>query len=947
MHLSTATILSAAFVTTMAYAEPLPTDPSLVSGTLDNGLHYIIKKHATPPGRAAIWIHMHSGSLNESDQQRGLAHYLEHMAFNGSANFPPGNVVPFFQSLGMTFGRDQNAFTNFEQTTYQLALPDAKPETISKGMTFFSDVMYQLTLLPHEIEEERGIIQEERRRGLSGRQRIGFYILEHIAPGSIYGQRITIGTEATINAVKEQDFKDYYGKWYCASNATLMVVADTDPQTVVPIIKEKFGAAPKKPRPTPQNPGIKAYEKSFAIVASDPEVRSEDIQVERITPPRPPTTTTEQYRDDLVAALAMTALNTRLDQKIAKGGTALLSARASMGNDANIMWNVSMGGRAAPGKWREALGEIGLEWNRAAKFGFTSHEIETAKKEILSRVDRRVETEATMPASAVLGGLNGDITEGNTLMSAAQERDLTKSLIASITPEEAGKRFAKEFDSSAVAFVATLPSGGDVPTEAQLLEAGTAAFKVVPTAETEAKHATTLLAKPPTPGKITDMAEHAASAVTTAWLSNNVRVSYKFNDTRKNQVSVRVGLVGGEMFETAANRGITQAAQLAWRRQATKSLSSADISDLMAGKKVNVGGGGGMGGGRGGRGGGGGGGDPDTMNLSISGSPEDLETGFQLAYLLLTEPKIEEASFDQFKTTMKTALQESTKNPMMMGMRTVAAAPYPETEARTQVPTAEQIDAITVAAAQAWLDKLIATAPIEVAVVGDIPKEKAMDLVSRYIGALPKRDRVSDSLYVKERTMQRPKGPRTVEKDIDTATPQAFVTCGFYGCDDRNINDVRALNMAARVLSTRMIKEVREDAQLVYSIGASSRAASAYPGFGMFSAGAPTEPGKVDALVEKLGSMYQKFAKEGPTQEELDTAKKQMANTLDEQMKDPAYWMGRMEMMTYRAVNLDDVVNMPAAYQNLTVKQVQDTFAKYCTPENMLNIIVRPTSNKN
>ena len=153
--------------------QALPEDPALVKGELENGLKYIVKQHANPPGKAIVWMHMSSGSLNETPRQRGLAHYLEHMAFNGSENFPPGQVVPFFQSMGMTFGRDQNAFTNMTQTTYQLTLPKADADTLGKGMMFFSDIVSKLALTPKEIEAERQIILEERRRGLSGRQRAG------------------------------------------------------------------------------------------------------------------------------------------------------------------------------------------------------------------------------------------------------------------------------------------------------------------------------------------------------------------------------------------------------------------------------------------------------------------------------------------------------------------------------------------------------------------------------------------------------------------------------------------------------------------------------------------------------------------------------------------------------------------------------------------------------
>src|SRR5262245_12134326 len=144
-------IFSLTLLAARAVAEPLPTDPALVTGRLDNGFEYIVMKHSIPPGRAVMWMHMHTGSLNETDRQRGIAHYTEHMAFNGSKNFAPGTLVPFFQSMGMTFGRDQNAFTNMQETTYQLTLHDTKPETLAKGMMFFSDVVGELSLRPREI----------------------------------------------------------------------------------------------------------------------------------------------------------------------------------------------------------------------------------------------------------------------------------------------------------------------------------------------------------------------------------------------------------------------------------------------------------------------------------------------------------------------------------------------------------------------------------------------------------------------------------------------------------------------------------------------------------------------------------------------------------------------------------------------------------------------------
>jgi zinc protease len=887
-------------------------------------------------------MHINSGSLNETDKQRGLAHYLEHLAFNGSDNFPPGSVVPFFQSLGMTFGRDQNAFTSFEQTTYQLSLPDTKTETLHKGLQFFSDVLYRLALQPKEIDAERQIIQEERRRSLSGRQRTGFYVLEHIAPGSIFGQRIPIGTEESINGVTEEDFRNYYGKWYTASNATIIAVADADPADVVAAIKKEFEGAPKKDRPSPQDAKVTAYEKSFAIVTSDPEVQSEEIRLGRLEPARPPTTTVPQYRNDLVARLTLTAFNRRIDAKVAAGGTSYLDGSASMGNDSNAIYTAELGGRAAPGKWREALNELALEMQRAREFGFTPREVDDAKKQIVARAQRRVETEATEPAGRVIGRIGGAVASGEPVLSAEQEKKLIDEQLPGITVEEVGKRFAVELDPKAMVFIAVLPSGANVPSEAELVELGTKALAVKPERGEEKERAAQLLATLPTPGKMAEGSEHTASGVWSGWLANNVRLHHRFMDTQKNEVTVSIALLGGELAETAENRGITQAAELAWGRPTTKHLSSSDIRDLLTGKKVDVRGGGGGGGGRGGRGGRGGGDNSDAITLSVSGSPDDLETGMQLAYLLLTEPKIEATAFEQYVTRVRQTIEESQHNPLMLGMRLASGAPYPPDVARTQPLTLEQLDKLKIEAAQAWLENLIAKSPIEVTIVGDLPRERAVALAEQYLGSLPSRDRVSPALFADLRKLNRPVGPRAISRELATETPQAFVLSGFYGPDETNVPEVRAMTLATRILSTRMTKQVREEAQLVYSIGASSRPGTTYPGFGIVGAGAPTEPSKVKPLLDKLSSMYAEFAKEGPTADELDVAKKQIANTLDEEMRQPGFWMGRIARMTYRGVKLDDVVEAPAAYQALTAEAIRDVFAKYYKPEAVLSVSVQP-----
>jgi zinc protease len=512
-----------------------------------------------------------------------------------------------------------------------------------------------------------------------------------------------------------------------------------------------------------------------------------------------------------------------------------------------------------------------------------------------------------------------------------------------VTVEEVGARFAKEFDPSAVAVIAILPSSADVPTESALLELATKALSVKPEREAVAERATQLMESLPQAGEFTELSEHPSSGVWSGWLSNNTRVHYRHMDTRKNDVTVRIALIGGELHETADNRGVTQMATIAWAQPATTHLSSADIRSLMTGQKISVRGGSTAGGGQGGRGGGGmGGGNSNSITLTVSGSPDDLETGLQLAHLLLTEPKVEPAAFSQFTTMVRTMLQQVEKNPMMVGMQAVSGAPYPADVARTQPLKIEQVDRLAVAAAQSQLDRLVTDSPLEVTVVGDLPKDRALELVARYLGSLPARDRVSPTAFADLRKLQRPVGPRTISRTIESETPQAFVYAGFYGADETNLPDTRSLTIAAMILSTRMVKEIREEEQLVYSIGAGSRPGSTYPGFGTVSAAAPTDPAKADRLLEKINSMYAAVATKGITEEELTVAKKQIANTLDEQMREPSFWLSRVGQMTFDGTNLDDVVQAPAAYQAITAEQVRETFAKYYSPQASMAVVVLP-----
>jgi len=932
MTVAVPTMIVAMNAAPLAMAEPLPTDPALVTGTLDNGLKYIIRQHANPPGRAGVWMHVSSGSLNESETTRGIAHFLEHMAFNGSENFKPGTVVDYFQSIGLAFGRDQNAFTSFDQTTYQLYLPDAKPETVDRALLFMSDVGGRLLLLPTEIQEERGIIQEERRTRLGPQQRVQEYIFERLLPESTFGRRSPIGTEATINTVSEADFKQYYATFYVPSNITVIVVADAEPAPYIELIKKQFGGMPKAPKPADLPVGVKGTMADRAIVASDAEITSTSLQISRMEPPRPPSTTVADERRDLVELIGTWVFNRRIEADLAAGKASYLSAGASASQLGGAFRSAGIQATGKPENWQKMMGDLGTHLQRARLHGFSEREVGEARKALISQAEESVEREPTLPARFMLGRINSGVADNEPIQSAKQRLELLNKLLPTVKAEEVSRSFAKDFDPTHLLFILTIPTSAGVPSEAEVVSLGRAAFDVKPEAIAEVAAAIKLLEKVPTAGKVAEKATHAESGVTSAWLSNGVRMHHRFMDIQKGEASISISLASGQILEDAQTRGLTEAASLAWDRPATSTLSSIQIRDLMTGKKARVSAAGG--GPRGGA---------DSQRLVVSGNPAEFEPALQLAYLLLTDPVIEPAALEQWKQAQRQGIAQRKMAPQGILAEVLADTLFPPNEARMRPLTVEQVDRITLESAQAWLEKTIATAPIEVAVVGDISVEKAQEMVAQYVGALPSRERISDKTLSDKRTMARPKGPLVVEKEVEFATPLGIVFDGFFATDAKDIRDSRLMQMASRLISSRLVKIVREEKQLVYSISASSQPATVFPGFGQFLAVAPTEPAKAAALASTLEEIYTEFAKNGPTDEELATARKQMENMFEEEMKQPSFWTPRLAAMTYRGNSIDDILAAPKAFQAFTGQEIREGFAKYYKPESRFRIVIKPS----
>jgi len=912
----------------LAASEPLPQDPNNVYGKLDNGLGYIVRQHDNPPGRVSLYLHVKSGALNETGTQNGLAHFLEHMAFNGSEHYPPGELVPYLNSLGMQFGADTNAHTNLQETVYKLHMPDNDTETIHKAMEIFADYAFGLKLLEEEIDKERKVILEEARRGKSAQERLQKKFREAVFAGSKIAVHDVIGDDDQIAGFPREEFVDYWNTWYRPDLMTLIVVGDVDPEVVIKKAKSFFSEfAARASAREEQGTGIKPVNQPRAFVFTDEEMTMCQVQVLGIKEGRPPMKTYADYRHNEIENIGPWIVNRRLQDLQAAGDADFRFAFVGvqgMLNDAILPMGIAMG---MPADWNRMLEQVITEIDRALEHGFTERELALARKNLVARAERAVETESTRNARAILGQISSEVGNEFPILSAEQRLDLTRRVVEEATLAEVEKIFRQNYDTKNYNYVLNVPDPSDTfkpPTPEELLAAAGEVWARKTEAAGAKADAEDLLAALPEPGKVESKSTDDDLKVTTATLANGAVVHYMYSDYKKDQASIRIILPGGELEETAADRGISDVASLVFGQPATRRLDSTQIRDLMTGKKVGVSGSIGR----------------DALTVSISGSPRELETGMQLAYALMTDGKIEPSALDNWKKLRLQALEQQEKTPGGQ-LRKLMDEVFYAGDIRLSRLTAEQVERQTIEPAEKWLRRIVRTAPIEVGVVGDISEDQAMKLVVQYVGGLPKRAADFDLLDT-YRTLDRASGPYVGSRKFASITPKAQVSAGFVGCNVTDVEDRRVLDLVAMVISDRMIKRIREDEQLVYSIRCLNIPSATMPGIGMVMASSTTDPENGQKLAGTIIEMMKTFAKVGPTAEELKVAQIQKAKALETSMKEPRFWLGQIEDLHYRDRTLAELKALPGVYDTFTADQLQKVAKKYFTEDRMFKLVVVP-----
>jgi zinc protease len=910
-------------------AAPLPQDDRNVYGKLDNGVRYIIRQHSNPPGRVVVYLHVATGSLNETDAQDGLAHYLEHMAFNGTTNFGPEKLVPYLNSLGMTFGQHTNAHTTYHETVYKLTMPDNKPETVDNALRVMSDYASGMLLLDDEIEEERGVILEERRSGQNLGRRMREATMKQVFDGTLLAKRTVIGEEASIKTVQRDQFLDYYNTWYRPDRMTLVVVGEIDPAAVI----EKAAKSPlgtfqaRGPAREDQKIGFDTNLPTRAFVITDAEQQRGEWDITAIDPGRPEAATVGDMRKETIEGIASWIMSRRFDDLVSAGKASFQDASVSASTffDQAVLPNITVEGQ--PGDWEKTLRQAIYEVKRALDHGFTEQELALARTEILAGAKRAVQTEQTVDATNLTARLASQVGQKSAIMSASQRLALIEGILPTITTADLLATMKEHFAGQNWQYIYNSPTKSDKytpPATEEILAIAKSAWEVTTEAPAKEVAATSILSKQPTPGVIKETSTDAELKITTASFENGVVMHHRFMDYKKDSVLITLTMPGGRLEETADTRGLSSAASIMLSKPATSTLTSTQIRDLMTGKNIGVGGGVGV----------------DALQISVSGSPKDAAAGLELVHAILTDGKLEQTAFDEWKKRTLQQLEQQKKNPQAFLAKGVDQTIRASDPRLIQI-TEEIVNQLDPVKAEAWMKRITSGAAIEVAVVGEMDADTAKTLIAKYVGSLPNRERdlrALDSL----RKIERGPGPFKAEFTVPAVVPQAVALGGFIGTDLANTYDRRALNLAAQIMSDRMIKRIREQERLVYSIGATSQAAREVPGTGLILAAAPTDPANAQKLADTITEMMKEFAVSGPTADELAVARRQVLNNLETAVKEPATWLSILSDFGYRQRSLDELRQMTTWVEGYSAEDVRSVAAKYIIPERQVQIVIIP-----
>lgn len=903
----------------------LAPDPAVKTGRLKNGVRYAVFANAVPQGRASLRLAVRVGSLNETEEERGVAHFLEHLAFNGSRHFPSGMVPEYLQRLGMGIGVDANAATSYDRTVYQLELPDTKLETFARALTLFADIADGLSLTAESVEKERDIILSEARARDSTEMRARLDEMIFLLPQSRIAHREPIGLAQIISTVPRARIKAFYDAWYRPENLVVVAVGDFSPAEVESQLQATLAnlQARAPARPVPDLGQVMAARREAAHFLFDAEASAVSLSISTVAPDLFEPDTAASRVKGLPQELALAVLNRRLAVLAQKQSSPFLSAQISIDTLFDSVRIASISANADPLRWPIALAAIEQELRRALEHGFHRGEMEEAMEDWRSHFEQTIAGASTWHSRGIADRLVDAILDEKVLTRPAADLALFEQALARITPEGCLGALREAWRSPAARQIFVTGNLKLAQPEAAILTAyRTSQFAhVSPWAEpTQNIFAYTDFGEP---GEVIATRRLDDLDTTLVEFKNGVRLNLKRTDFEAGRIRVSVRVGGGRLTEPHNEAGLAPLAMTVMAQSGLRKHNAEDLKRLLVGKAVevdfSV--------------------DDDAFMFSGATRQADLLLQLQLSSALLTDAGYRPGVVRHFREEMKqfyTNMKHDVDAPLLMDAARLLANGDP----RFGVPDEATVLSRTADEVKAWLAPQFASGPIEIAMVGDLDIQAAIAATARTFGALP--ERAPKPAYEAERKVTYPEPPVTRSYTVDTAIDRGWVQVVWAATDGLDVQRSRGLNVLSAVLKDRLRMTLREDLGDTYSSEVEAQLSTTYPGYGLLITGASVAAARAKAVVHAIKVVGDSLAKHGVTADELARTKAPLLTSLRESMRDNQYWLQVLAALQEQPQRAEWARTRLQGYEAITMEELNALAACYLRSERAYEFVSLP-----
>lgn len=899
----------------------LEPDPSLYFGRLENGFRYVLKTNTEPHDRVGIFLNVEAGSLYEQESERGLAHFLEHMVFNGSTHFKPGELVDYFQSIGMSFGGDTNAYTTYTETVYKIILPGGSKKEIDQGFLVIADYAEGALLLDQEVDRERGVILAEKTARDSAGYRSQLARSSFLMRNTLLPERQPIGTEEVLLSAGDDELKSFYNTWYRPDNMILVVVGDFDMDTVQNLVEERFADLQSSATGTCPEYGLVDHQGIETFYHYEPELGVTQVYIENIRNKESENDSLVKQKEDIQGFMASMIVNYRLSQLTENVATPFSSAGYY---DTIVLDRYELAGIRAVTKkesWRETLAQIDETLRQVLTFGFSKKEVERVQNELLTELKNAVLASETRNSMSLATQIIGSLNKNRVFQTPQQESELYGPIISQTTVDDLNQivRHSWQGDTRLVQVV------GDAVANDENMQLVIKDYyediggKEVVRPVTETRVDFPYLDIPNQRVKPLRVVALEDLGATRYEYSNGLVLNLKKTEFKDN--SIMVALHFGSGMNAIPKNGLNLAASALLNGSGTARLKKSQLEEALSGSSVSysfrI----------------------TDRSLVIQGrsATPDIELLLQLLQTLILDPGFRP---DVFQVSMKNIesmyrrLEQSVQGKASLELDSF----FTGNAKGSGLPSWNEFKTITRDEIVNWLKPSFEKADLELSIVGDIDPERVEALASTYFGGLPKRTKTQDP----QPEAIFPVGSELGVK-VETEIDKALIRYGWLTDDDTDIHRSRRLHVLAAVFEERLRLLIREQLGQSYSPSAYSVTSRIFPRYGALFGEVIVNGQSLESTKAAIADVAASFSEKPVTDEDLLRAKEPILTSLKDTLRTNGYWLNSVLSLSSRnEAQLQWPLDIIADFSSISADEINQLATMYISDDRRAIGIVEP-----